>query len=126
MQNSPHRHVQKSRWGDSNLCSCKCLHSPTFNIFANKPKSPEEDQAEIDKFDLKVYTASQKMSEFHSGELKRLGSPFFGVNPKLIIMNEIQQVAATRDPLSQATITEAELIALQRKMIQYLEDLYKD
>jgi hypothetical protein len=80
----------------------------------------------MDKFDLKVYTASQKMSEYHSAELKRLGVPFFGVNPKFIIMNEIQQVAATRDPLSQAAITEAELIDLQRKMIQYLEDLYKD
>ncbi|TID25186.1 Serine/threonine-protein kinase [Venturia nashicola] len=88
--------------------------------------TPEEDKAEIDKFDLKVYTASKKMSEHHSAELKRLGVPFFGVNPKLIIMNDIQQFAATSDPLSQATITEAELIDLQRRMIQYLEDLYKD
>lgn len=75
---------------------------------------------------MKVYNASQKMSEHHSAELKRLGVPFFGVNPKFIIMNEVQQLAATTDPLSQATITEAELIDLQRRMIQYLEDLYKD
>ncbi|KAE9966377.1 hypothetical protein BLS_007041 [Venturia inaequalis] len=88
--------------------------------------TPEEDKAELDKFDLKVYNASRKMSEHHSAELKRLGVPFFGVNPKFIIMNEIQQLAATSDPLSQATITEAELIDLQRRMIQYLEDLYKD
>lgn len=75
---------------------------------------------------MKVYNASRKMSEHHSGELKKLGVPFFSVNPKYIIMNDIQQVAATHNPLSQATITEVELIDLQRRMIQYLEDLYKD
>lgn len=95
-------------------------------FLAHTTQTPEEDKAEIEKFDLKVYNASQKMSEHHSVELKRLGVPFFGVNPKFIIMNEIQQLAATTDPLSQATITEAELIVLQRRMIQYLEDLYKD
>jgi hypothetical protein len=66
------------------------------------------------------------MNKVHAIELKRLGVPFFGVNPKFIIANELQQTTAARDVLSQATITEAELLDLQKKMIQYLEDLYKD
>lgn len=93
---------------------------------ADSTQTADEDKTEMDRFDLKVYTASQRMADHHSAELKRLGVPFFGVNTKLIIMNEIQQVAASRDPLSQATITEPELFDLQRKMMQYLEDLYKD
>jgi hypothetical protein len=66
------------------------------------------------------------MAKAHNLELKRLGVPFFGVNPRHVIANELQQTAAARDPLSQATITENELVELQRKMIQYLEDLYED
>jgi hypothetical protein len=66
------------------------------------------------------------MSNFHAAELKRLGVPFFGVSPSLIIANELQQTSAARDPLSKALITQEELMALQRKMIQYLEDMYKD
>jgi hypothetical protein len=96
------------------------------SLFAHFIQTPEEDKAEMDKFDLKVYRASQQMSEVHSLELKKLGVPFFGVNPKLIIANELQQVAASHNPLSQAAITEAELLELQGKMIQYLEDMYKD
>jgi hypothetical protein len=75
---------------------------------------------------MKVYTASQQMHTFHDKELKRLGVPFFGVSPDLIIANELQQTAAERNPLSKATITQEELSQLQRKMIQYLEDMYKD
>jgi hypothetical protein len=66
------------------------------------------------------------MSKAHGTELKRLGVPFFGVNARHVIANELQQTVAARDPLSQAAITETELVELQRKMIQYLEDLYKD
>ena len=66
------------------------------------------------------------MSKYHGVELKRLGVPFFGVDPKYIIANELQQTNAVRNALSQATITEVELLGLQRRMIQYLEDMYKD
>lgn len=89
-------------------------------------QTAEEDQAELEKFDRKVYNASQQMSKAHGIDLKRLGVPFFGVDPKFIIANELQQTVAARDALSQATITEAELLDLQRRMIQYLEDMYKD
>lgn len=66
------------------------------------------------------------MANVHSVELKKLGVPFFGVDPKHMVANELQQTAAARNALSQATITEKELVELQRKMIQYLEDMYKD
>jgi hypothetical protein len=66
------------------------------------------------------------MSDFHAAELKRLGVPFFGVSPSLIIANDLQQTHAARDPLSKAMITQEELLVLQRKMLQYLEDMYKD
>jgi hypothetical protein len=89
-------------------------------------KTPEEDQEELTRFDKKVYQASEQMNRAHASELKRLGVPFFGVNSKFIIANDLQQTTAARDALSQATITESELLDLQKKMIQYLEDLYKD
>lgn len=66
------------------------------------------------------------MSRYHGTELKRLGVPFFGVDSKHIIANELQQTTAARNALSQAMITEVELAELQMKMIQYLEDLFKD
>lgn len=66
------------------------------------------------------------MHNFYATELKKLGVPFFGVSPALIIANDIQQTVASRDPLSKATITSEELMNLQRKMIQYLEDMYRD
>lgn len=89
-------------------------------------KTPEEDQVELTRFDLKVYKASQQMARVHSLELKKVGVPFFGVNPKHIIANELQQTVAARDPMSQARITEAELVELQKKMVQFLEDMYRD
>jgi hypothetical protein len=73
-----------------------------------------------------VYKASQQMSEYYAAEMKKLGVPFFGVSPSLIIANDLQQTYATRDPLSKAMITQEELLVLQRKMVQYLEDMYKD
>lgn len=75
---------------------------------------------------MKVYKASQQMHNHYATELKKLGVPFFGVSPSLIIKNELQQTVAARDPLSKAMVTEKELAGLQRKMIQYLEDLYMD
>ncbi|KAF2431265.1 hypothetical protein EJ08DRAFT_660140 [Tothia fuscella] len=90
------------------------------------PPTPEEDQAERDTFDKKVYKASLQMHNHHAVELKKLGVPFFGVNPNFIIATELQQTIAARDPLSKAMITQEELSNLQRKMVQYLEDLYKD
>jgi hypothetical protein len=106
----------------SPLISSLCFHYlPTDGI-----QTPEEDQAERDKFDLKVYNACQQMSNFHAAELKRLGVPFFGVSSSLIIANDLQQTTAARDPLSKALITQEELMGLQRKMVQYLEDMYKD
>ncbi|KIV99794.1 uncharacterized protein PV09_08599 [Verruconis gallopava] len=92
-----------------------------------KPEpTPEENKAELDRFDLKVYNASQQMAKAHAATLKALGVPFFGVDPKHIVANELQQAAASRNPLSEAKITEKELLDLQRKMLQYLEDLYRD
>jgi len=66
------------------------------------------------------------MSKYHGIELKRLGVPFFGVDSKHIVANELQQTTAARNALSQAMMTEAELSELQRKMVQYLEDMFKD
>jgi hypothetical protein len=98
----------------------------TLSLVIDTPKTPEEDQAERDKFDMKVYKASQQMNNHYETELKKLGVPFFGVSPSLIIANELQQTAAAHNPLSKAMITQEEMAGLQKKMIQYLEDLYRD
>jgi uncharacterized protein DUF2458 len=48
--------------------------------------------------------------------LRNLGVPFFGLSQKLIVQDD--------DNRLEGTITSTKLQALQKKMIQYLEDMY--
>ncbi|KAF2398300.1 hypothetical protein EJ06DRAFT_532049 [Trichodelitschia bisporula] len=79
----------------------------------------EENIAELAHFDVKVYKASQRMVDVHTGELKRLGVPFFGIKPERVTKTPSNDPNDTR-------ITEEQLLQLQRRMIEYLEDLYRD
>ncbi|KAF2473507.1 uncharacterized protein BDR25DRAFT_302372 [Lindgomyces ingoldianus] len=79
-------------------------------------RTPECDQEELDHYDRKVYRAYQAMVTHHSSELKQLGVPFFGVRPDLILPDGA-------DPKPEM-ITKKELLALQRKMLKHLKDMY--
>ena len=61
-----------------------------------------------------------------SKELKTLGVPFFGV-PLYLVKKSMEEASGTAGVVPDAArISEEELLGLQRRMIQYLEDMYRD
>lgn len=81
---------------------------------------------QLKAYDKKVHRAQSEMFNAMSGQLKSLGVPFFGVKPELIANQEEAGAGANSDAGSRAKITPDELLKLQKKMIEYLEDMYKD
>jgi len=88
---------------------------------------------ELREYDKKVHKAIREMVDGMSLELKRLGVPFFGVKPDLILPLGTEKPAVQNKSLTQAAnvpapqkITEGELLGLQRRMLEYLEDMYKE
>ena len=68
---------------------------------------PIKFQVELDAYDMKVYKAQQDMYRAMSNQLKILGVPFFGMRSDYLVK-----------------LREAELLELQRKMLNYLEEMY--
>jgi hypothetical protein len=72
------------------------------------------------------------MAELHTAELKRLGVPFFGVKESLILSNDEESTMLEGDlepQLSQTAsgkVTKQQILALQRKMLNHLVELYGD
>ncbi|KAF2500597.1 hypothetical protein BU16DRAFT_523376 [Lophium mytilinum] len=92
------------------------------------PVSAEQAEIELKQLDKRIYRAVQLMVDNMSLELKRLGVPFFGVKPELIIPPDEEKTAGTPPPAASGVgpkITEDELLALQRRMVEYLEDMYR-
>lgn len=82
---------------------------------------------QLKAYDRKVHKAQTEMFNAMSGQLKGLGVPFFGVKPELIAKGDEAAVTVSGPASGSKTrITEAELQKLQRRMIEYLEDMYKD
>ena len=89
------------------------------------PETPEEKkEKELNEFDAKIWRAQCKMDEAMTMELKGLGVPFFGTEKKLIVKDEED---VSKMPVANVKwspyITEAQLEILQKKMVEYLEDL---
>ncbi|THY70169.1 hypothetical protein D6C86_08280 [Aureobasidium pullulans] len=106
-------------------------------IGINTPQTPEEKAAELAAFDQKLYKAQLAMNESMSQVLKHLGVPFFGTHAALILpdhdgngdQNEKkdEQIvdAQGERPKWSPRVTAKELMELKRKMVGYLEDMYK-
>ncbi|TKA75804.1 hypothetical protein B0A55_06396 [Friedmanniomyces simplex] len=84
-----------------------------------------EKEAELAEFDRKIYAAQVSMEAAMTGELKGLGVPFFGTRSEKVVPDGEQDASAVRSNTG-STITETELLALRRKIIGHLEDLYRD
>ncbi|KAE8155223.1 hypothetical protein BDV25DRAFT_146347 [Aspergillus avenaceus] len=69
----------------------------------------EEDQAELRKYDMKVYQASRQMSDALVSELKALQIPFFSIRASLVD--------------SKDGISKEELGTLRKRMLEVLMDL---
>lgn len=98
-----------------------------MNAAHNVLQKKADFEAELKAYDLKVYTATREMADSMCLQLKHLGVPFFGTGPNFITTSETSedvQVQTNTKPIS-GKITAEELLKLQRRMLQYLEDMYK-
>lgn len=96
---------------------------------AVEPQSEEDKQAELARFDRKVYAALQDMDAAMTAELKGLGVPFFGTNSELIVGEDQKATNAVPSapyPKWSGLVTETEMLELKRKMVGHLEALYRD
>ncbi|KAH0281997.1 hypothetical protein M436DRAFT_41266 [Aureobasidium namibiae CBS 147.97] len=104
------------------------------------PQTPEEKAAELAAYDQKLYKAQCTMNESMSQVLKHLGVPFFGTHAALILpddktkatgqdgkeggQDKVVDVQGER-PKWSPRVTAKELMELKRRMVEYLEDMYK-
>ena len=101
-------------------------------------KTPEDQETELKQLDAKIYKAQCDMANVMGAELKALGVPFFGTRASLVVKSSrsgsektttVGEKRPTTPPevyLQPGQIEEAELVKLQRRMLEYLEDMYKD
>lgn len=99
----------------------------------NARQTAEEDQAELYRYDTKVYRASVQMAAALDSELRSLRIPFFVIKSHLV--SEQRSLLAETKPKSKdgtdqekksGPISREELIALQRRMLDLLQDLCKE
>lgn len=79
---------------------------------------------------MKVYKAQTQMVREMNGKLRNLGVPFFGTKSELVRMpgrvDAANGKAANATEEEKGTIDESDLVELQRKMLNILEDLCND
>ncbi|KAJ0416639.1 hypothetical protein BJY00DRAFT_316643 [Aspergillus carlsbadensis] len=92
----------------------------------------EEDAAEIQNYDGKVYKASKQMADAMTLELRALHVPFFCIKQSLVAgeiadqKGELSQGHAGVTGDNQGRISVDELSALQQRMLELLQDLCKE
>jgi hypothetical protein len=108
------------------------------------PQTPEEKAAELHAYDQKLYKAQCAMNESMSQVLKHLGVPFFGTHAALILPDGKGEMVSAEGkqgegdkigekvmdtqgerPKWSPRVTAEELMELKRRMVAYLEDMYK-
>jgi len=90
---------------------------------------PESAAEELKTFDMKVYRAQHQMVKEFSVKLRNMGVPFFGTRSDLIRKADSDPVPGSKPKDLQASmksITEKELVELQRKMLGLLEEMCRD
>lgn len=90
-------------------------------------KDTEDDANELLLYDRKVHKASVEMVKAMSTELKDMGVPFFGTKSHLINRGTTSSVSIGGGVDGRTspgkTIQELELVKLQRRMLEMLEDM---
>lgn len=94
----------------------------------------QDDVAELKLYDKKVYRAQGLMNKSMETDLETLGIPFFGTNASLVAGKDEQILIADEKRNSSTKLSNqqriklsfSEHLELQRKMIQHLEDMYKE
>lgn len=80
------------------------------------------DKNELEAFDKKVYRSLVQMAADFDGQLRKLGVPFYAIKHDLVVRDggKTEKGASTRK------IDKTGLGELQKRMLQYLEDLVSD
>ena len=106
----------------------------------------KENETELKLYDAKVHKASVDMSRAMESELRNLGIPFFAIRSSLIapvvgeetnkeekngkdkplLSSSIQTPTPTAERRDTVMISRADLVTLQRRMLELLQDLCKD
>ncbi|KAF2863856.1 hypothetical protein K470DRAFT_254736 [Piedraia hortae CBS 480.64] len=82
----------------------------------------------LEEYDRGLYAAQAAMDEYLASELKAMGVPFFKTNPALVKPDgeDLQDASSNTRPKWSPFIHQSELLRLQRRMVDHLEDLYRD
>ncbi|KAL6706566.1 hypothetical protein ACN47E_005322 [Coniothyrium glycines] len=91
-------------------------------------RTPEREKEELDQYDAKVYRACKAMVESQTSYLKTLGVPFFGVKPYLVVQSveDLGENIETSRAGVGGKVTKEQLLELQRKILNHLNELYGD
>ncbi|KAJ5180474.1 hypothetical protein N7492_003684 [Penicillium capsulatum] len=92
--------------------------------------SVQEDRAEIQNYDAKVYRASVQMAEALTAELRGLRVPFFVLQRSMIKDSSVAEGISSKSDGTHLDVgpklTRLELVDLQRRMLELLQDLCKE
>ena len=96
-------------------------------------QTEKELAAEITAYDLKVHAAAVKMADALVAELRGMGIPFFTLRRNLVQDSQSTEDSGSDVRQSQTDsaggslpITRSELVNLQQRMLELLEDLCKE
>ena len=109
----------------------KDLYVPCHNAncpyptYTNSAKTTEEDQAELTNYDTKIYKASVQMADALTAELRGHQIPFF-VLKKSLVQDSTSAAELNGTSDVDPKLSKSDLIELQRRMLQLLEDLCKE
>lgn len=99
---------------DDLLRSLGVARAPTVNTPSS---TAEEEKAELERYDKKVYAALGQMVAAMDKELTSLRVPFFAIKHELVKKSE---------GTAEGELGKGELVELQKKMLQFLQDLFGD
>lgn len=125
------KHTQAKRASSSAQAQSILQSLSTNSTFdqSDQPDNAADNDQELAAFDRKIYDAQQSLESNMVAELKGLGVPFFGTNRNLVVADGVEDQAdpaTAMRPKWSPLVTETQLLELRRRMVQHLEDMYKD
>ena len=125
-QNLKHTQAKRASSSAQAQSILQSLSTTSTSAEPDKPDTAADNDQELAAFDRKVYDAQQEMENVMIAELKGLGVPFFGTDRSLVVTDGLEEIAAGNRPKWSPLVTEMQLLDLRRRMVQHLEDMYKD
>ena len=124
-QNLKHTHAKRASSAAQAQSILQSLSTIAQNDTPDTAADNDQNAQELAAFDRKIYDAQREMENGMIAELKGLGVPFFGTDRGLVVEDP---TAGSRPNLPKWSplVTEAQLLELRRRMVQHLEDMYKD